>query len=127
MDAVRRIGMRRVLLVGCLHGCAIALLSASPSALAQEPDGAALYKRQCALCHENPGQTRAPGPTAMRLMSPENIVRALESGRMKDQGRLLTPSQKRLIADFLTGKTFGQTRHASQGACPEAKGPFSPS
>ncbi len=119
--------MRRALLVGCLHGCAMLLLGASPSALAQEPDGATLYKKQCALCHENPGQTRAPAPTAMRLMSPENIIRALESGRMKDQGQLLTPAQKRLIAEFLTGKKVGQTGQASKGACPDAKAPFSPS
>ncbi|HEX9224976.1 MAG TPA: PQQ-binding-like beta-propeller repeat protein [Candidatus Acidoferrales bacterium] len=119
--------MRRALLIGCLHGCAMVLLSASPSALAQEPDGATLYKKQCVLCHENPGQTRAPAPTAMRLMSPENIIRALESGRMKDQGQLLTPAQKRLIAEFLTGKKVGQTGQASKGACPDAKAPFSPS
>src|SRR5260370_37187197 len=101
MNAVRRIEMRRALLVGCLHGCAMLLLSASPSALAQEPDGATLYKSQCALCHENPGQTRAPAPTAMRLMPPENIIRALEPGRMKDQRRLRRPSRKRLSADLL--------------------------
>src|SRR6267378_1128281 len=103
MDAVRRIEMRRALLVGCLHGCAMVLLSALPSALAQEPDGATLYKKQCSLCHENPGQTRAPAPTAMRLMSPENIIRALESGRMKDQGQLLPPAQTRLTPQLLTG------------------------
>src|SRR5260370_41893713 len=127
MDAIRRRDMRGVLLMGCLHGCAMVLLSAAPSAQAQEPDGAALYQKQCAQCHENPGQTRAPAPTAMRLMSPENIIRALESGRMKDQGQLLTHAQKLLIAEFLTGKKVGQTGQASKGACPDAKAPFSPS
>ena len=35
---------------------------------------------------------------ALKLMSPENILRSLESGRMKDQGSLMTDAQKRSVA-----------------------------
>jgi polyvinyl alcohol dehydrogenase (cytochrome) len=81
---------------------------------AQAPDGAALYKDHCALCHDRSAETRAPAPTALREMSPENIVHALESGVMQEQGRALAALQKRTVAEFLTGKTIGQ-------AGPEAK------
>ncbi len=43
----------------------------------------------------------------MRQMSPENIVRSLESGLMKEQGALLNAAQKRLVAEFLTGRSIG--------------------
>src|SRR5215475_6880505 len=67
---------------------AFGLLSYSRAA-AQKPEGAAIYKNQCAVCHENSAVTRAPSAEALRLMSSENILRALESGGMKDQGSLL--------------------------------------
>src|ERR1700694_3279936 len=107
--------------------CVIILSVALNSASAQEPNGADLYKQQCAKCHENPGQTRAPSPAAMRLMSPENVLRALEIGRMKDQGALITPAQRRMLAEFLTGKPLGQTVQASNAKlCADPKAPLSP-
>jgi polyvinyl alcohol dehydrogenase (cytochrome) len=106
----------------------LVFLCASPWVLAQEPEGAVIYKQQCATCHENPGQTRAPAPAALRMMSPENILRALESGRMKDQGSLLTPKQRHVIAEFLAGKSFGQDQQPAQaGLCANAKTAFAPS
>ena len=86
---------------------------------AAEPDGAALYKQRCSICHEVSGETRAPGPAALRLMSPGNIVRALESGAMKEQGAALTPGQRRLVAEFLTGKSVGEKAAAVTGYCPD--------
>jgi polyvinyl alcohol dehydrogenase (cytochrome) len=61
-------------------------------------------------------------------MSPENILLSLESGRMKDQGSLLTPGQRRAIAEYLAGKPFGQDRQtASAGLCANSKAAFAPS
>jgi polyvinyl alcohol dehydrogenase (cytochrome) len=63
----------------------------------------------------------------MRLMSPENVLRALETGRMKDQGALVTPAQRRILAEFLTGKSLGQTAQSSNAnSCGDSK-PLSPS
>ena len=95
---------------------------------AQEPNAPALYKQQCALCHEKSSETRAPSPAAMRLMSPENVLRALETGRMKDQGALLTAAQRKMIAEFLTGKPLGQTVQSPVGnSCADTKTPLTPS
>lgn len=101
------------------------LLCASAWAPAQEPEGAVIYKTQCAVCHDNSAKTRAAAPAALRLMSPENILRSLESGRMKDQGTLLTAAQKRTISEFLAGKPFGQdTQPAKTSLCTNPKAPF---
>ncbi|MBZ5610421.1 MAG: PQQ-binding-like beta-propeller repeat protein [Acidobacteriia bacterium] len=103
----------------------LALTALSPL-LAQ--DGAALYKDRCAMCHDRSAETRAPAPTALRQMSPENVVRALESGLMKDQGASLSAAQRNTLAEFLTGKTIGQPApQAKPNTCPNANAAFSPS
>jgi polyvinyl alcohol dehydrogenase (cytochrome) len=101
-------------------------LLGAPPALAQEPDGPTLYKVFCAKCHDVSGPNRAPSPAAMRMMSPENVVRALESGRMKEQGEVLTPAQKRTIAEFLTGKRVGEAGPAGNAfKCADTKAAIS--
>jgi polyvinyl alcohol dehydrogenase (cytochrome) len=104
------------------------LLTASCLGFAADPDGAAIYKQRCAACHDVSGETRAPLPTALRLMSPENILRSLESGQMKEQGAQLRASEKRIVAEFLTGKTIGQqSQPAKANLCADPKAAFSPS
>ncbi len=89
-------------------------------------DGAALYRDRCAMCHDRSAETRAPAPSALRAMSPENVVRALESGLMKDQGASLSAAQKTALAEFLTGKTIGQAvPQASANTCPSSGAAFS--
>src|SRR5689334_13019155 len=89
------------------------------------PDGAAIYKQRCATCHDASDVTRAPGPAALRQMSPENIVRSLESGLMKQQGTAMPAAEKRIVAEFLTGKVIGQSNQAPKvGVCAETKVPF---
>ena len=105
---------------------ALLVLSAMFPALAADPDGAALYKQRCAMCHEISAETRAPAPAALRRMSPENIIRSLESGLMKEQGATLTAAQRRTAAEFLTGKTIGQeSQPLKSNVCADAKAPFS--
>ena len=97
-------------------------------ALGQQSDGANIYRTYCSVCHDNSPTTRAPAPSALKMMTPENVLRSLENGRMKDQGSLLTAAQKRTIAVFVTGKPFGQAQQAqaATGACPKTKIPFTP-
>ena len=106
---------------------ACALAGASALALAAEPDGPAIYKQRCAICHDKSSETRAPAPTAMRLMSPENVVRSLESGLMKDQGAAMTASERRTIAEYLTAKSIGAAATQSKIVmCADTKAPFTP-
>src|SRR5262245_53263937 len=112
----------------CLTPGAILLLSVLPYSrtMAQQPDGPAIYKEQCAVCHENSAKTRAQSPAALRLMSPENILRALESGRMKDQGSLLSDAEKRAVSTYLADRPFGQDTQPATAVCPSAKTAFAP-
>ncbi|MBZ5603381.1 MAG: PQQ-binding-like beta-propeller repeat protein [Acidobacteriia bacterium] len=96
----------------------------SAAAFAADPDGAALYKTRCSMCHDASGATRAPAPSALRQMSPENIVKALDSGMMKEQGASMSADERRVVAEFLTGKLIGQTKVSTVGLCADTKAPF---
>ena len=112
----------------CLAGWICVLVCTSFCSFAQQSQGAVIYRTQCATCHDNSARTRAPGLEAMRLMSPENILLSLESGRMKEQGSLLGPELRRSVAEYLAGKPFGQEKQSSQAnLCPSSKTPFAPS
>ena len=98
------------------------------SAFAAGPDGPSIYKDHCAACHDNSSATRAPAPASLRAMSPEAIVRALDSGLMAQQGRALTTDDRKTIAEFLTGKVIGRAVTAGNpGLCGTAAREFSPS
>jgi polyvinyl alcohol dehydrogenase (cytochrome) len=64
-------------------------------------DGAAIYKRHCAACHDAPAG-RVPPTSALRAMSPEQILRSLESGVMKAQGEGLRSAEKHAIMIYLS-------------------------
>src|SRR5262249_60424217 len=48
-------------------------------ALAFSQDAAALYQRHCATCHEASAQTRAPSRDALRQLTHERILDALDA------------------------------------------------
>src|SRR5579859_4255885 len=107
---------------------ALILISYVPAILvAAVPDGASIYKDRCSLCHDKSAETRAPAPAALRRMSPENIVAALESGLMKDQGAALSVAERRAVAGFLTGRTVGQESQSAKplNVCPDKAASFS--
>src|SRR5262249_22158765 len=77
--------------------------------LALAQNGAALYRAHCASCHEASAQTRAPARDALRQLTPERILDALESqsGPMLIQGLARTPAERRALALYLSSKPFG--------------------
>lgn len=79
-------------------------------------DAAELYKNHCAVCHEASEVTRAPSPAILKVLSPEAVLRAMESGTMREQAKILTADQRRALATFLAGKAFG----ADSPAVPKA-------
>ena len=54
---------RLVFLLACLF---------SVPAVIFAQDGASLYRRHCAMCHEAGAQTRAPSRDALRQLAPES-------------------------------------------------------
>ena len=90
--ALRRAVARRL----ATAGAALILLSSAHAA-----DPAALYKEHCAVCHDASATTRAPSPAALKLMSAANILRALDTGIMKEQAAALTADDRRALATHL--------------------------
>ena len=82
-------------------------------ALVQPPasTGATLFDTNCASCHAQP-EGRTPPLASLRQRTPEAIVEALTIGSMREQGSTLRDSDKRAIAEFLTGRAPGASAAA---------------
>ena len=65
-------------------------------------DAAKLFEKQCAICHNSSSESRAPLPSALKILPKEKILAALESGSMKSQGSELTRDQRFALASYLT-------------------------
>jgi polyvinyl alcohol dehydrogenase (cytochrome) len=64
-------------------------------------DGAALFTQKCASCHRQNNDMRAPEQAALKQMSKASILSALDSGRMRWQGKFLSKAKKNAIAEYL--------------------------
>jgi polyvinyl alcohol dehydrogenase (cytochrome) len=93
----------------------LAALDAAP-ATAAGPDGAAVYKSNCAGCHEG-GAARAPRREALQAFQPEGVVKALIDGPMSPQGRALNAAEIDAVAVYLTGKPFNAAALPDQAWC----------
>jgi polyvinyl alcohol dehydrogenase (cytochrome) len=96
------------------------VLSSLLIGLALGDDGAVLYHKRCAACHDN-GIGRAPGREFLQRMSPEAVANALSSGMMTMQGNGMSSAEIRSVAEFLTAKTFGGEALPKQAFCSAAK------
>jgi polyvinyl alcohol dehydrogenase (cytochrome) len=76
--------------------------------MAQE-DGAYLFKTYCAICHEaeNGEEERAPNRDVLKQMTPEHILQVLETGAMKTVAAERSRAQRRILAEYLSEKKFG--------------------
>src|SRR5690349_2718194 len=95
-------------------------------ALAQSPDGEALFTAHCAMCHVNPTEEKTPTRAAMATLTPNAIVEALTDGAMRIQGQPLSPTERTAIAERVTGRpVVAASRATGAGLC-AAGSPFSP-
>ena len=81
----------------------LAGLTVSASAFAQ--DGAALYRRDCAACHDM-AVDRAPSREALQMMTAERVLAAMESGPMLSMAARSTGVERRAVAQYVTGKSL---------------------
>jgi len=104
----------------------VALGLPAATANAQAPDGAAVFERACASCHQNPAaDSRAPNRAALAQLAPETILTALTTGNMFRQGSALTDVERRAVAAFLTGRAVGTAAPLpAQGRCSVAAPPL---
>ena len=115
MTAVARLGGRAF---QASLSVVLACAGLSISAAAQTPDGAAIFARDCATCHDGAAGSRAPGPDLLKRRSPEAILAALTAGGMRPQGGRLSGVERRAVAEYLSGKAFGSDiTGAAVGRC----------
>jgi polyvinyl alcohol dehydrogenase (cytochrome) len=81
-----------------------ALLSIAISAQSSDTPGETLYKSNCASCHDG-GMDRAPARAALREFSADRVLQAMEIGPMVSMASNRSAAERRLIAEFITGKT----------------------
>ncbi|HZI81766.1 MAG TPA: PQQ-binding-like beta-propeller repeat protein [Vicinamibacterales bacterium] len=97
----------------------VALGLMASTASAQAADGAAVFEKACANCHQNPAaDSRAPNRTALAQLAPETILTALTTGNMFRQGSALSDAERRAVSAFLTGRAVGTAAPLpTQGRC----------
>ena len=98
---------------------AMLLLGSGALVLQAAPDGADLYAKNCAACHEAlspPNQNH----TVLGAMGSQHIVHALANGSMKVQGASLSTADRTAIAEYLTGKPAAMSSSAGAGLCSAA-------
>ena len=104
MDIRMKMSMTGFALVLAMTGFSAWAITVSPGA----PDGKAVYTQHCAACHDS-GAARAPTPETMRNMTPESVVRALETGVMRVVGTFaLNGAERAAVAEYVTGKPLGK-------------------
>lgn len=82
-------------------------------------DGATLYKQNCAQCHDG-GMDRAPSRDALKAMSADRVLAAMESGPMISMASRRTALERRTIAEFVAGKALTgvlETKPSPQAMC----------
>jgi len=95
--------MRRALSV------AVFVLAVPAFAVAQAPNGEAVYRQHCAGCH-NGSMPRMPSRDALKTLTPEHVETALSSFTMRRQGASLSLAERRAVAEYVTGRTAGSYR-----------------
>ena len=120
--------MRNRLRGARLAACSLVLLVSTAAPLLAQ-DGSGLYKQLCESCHEM-GTDRAPNRDALRAMTPERVLTALEQGAMLSMASGRTGVERRAIAEFVTGKAFAapfSTKPSAQAMCAAGSGEFNSS
>lgn len=86
--------------------------------LADAQDGAQIYKTHCAQCHDAAGANRMPSRSALQKMPQEEIVKALTSGVMKQQGAPFSEDERAAVAKWLASSASPAQQTSAAAACP---------
>ena len=79
-------------------------------------EGEALYKNHCEVCHGG-RVAKAPELTLIKMMSASSVYRALDQGIMQQQAKVLSKSQKIVLAEHLSGQSLNQQVVAPAPQC----------
>jgi polyvinyl alcohol dehydrogenase (cytochrome) len=91
---------------------------------APAPDGKVIFEKNCALCHKPGADNRTPTSEALKRLSNQAVLIALETGSMKEQGAALSAAERRAVADFIAPRTTASSEPARDNACPAGAPPL---
>jgi polyvinyl alcohol dehydrogenase (cytochrome) len=97
-----RLASPRAAAAGFVTLCfSVSLIAQRSSKMSVFRQGREVFVTHCAVCHHEGSGTRAPLPSALRQISSQQILQALQTGVMRAQGSALTPEQRQDVAHFL--------------------------
>lgn len=102
-----------------------ALLATASHAFAQLANPATMpmfYAQRCSSCHDHPDTSRAPGLDVLRAKTPEAIYAAMTTGPMQAQAQDIADDARKMLAAFLSGKSFGGTVSGEAASMPNRCG-----
>src|SRR5262245_9020696 len=101
---------------------AVLFVLCASTAWAQQPTVPAtaplVYAQRCSQCHDHPDTSRAPGLAVLRAKTAEAIYAAMTTGPMQPQAKELPDASKKLLAEFLSGRTMGTAVSGDASAMP---------
>src|SRR5579862_2485686 len=71
--------------------------------------GKKIFITNCAACHRDTAGTLAPGPSILAGMTSRAVLAALDNGKMRQQGSLLSENERKAVAEWLTGNKLIST------------------
>jgi polyvinyl alcohol dehydrogenase (cytochrome) len=80
---------------------AIAFLPLTRALAADDPYAAGLYATHCAQCHDQGGDARVPPRATLEKMTAAAVLRALETGAMRDMGAMLKTPERLALAAYV--------------------------
>jgi cytochrome c553 len=76
------------------------------AAAQSESAGVAQYFNNCASCHESTDAAhQAPRTAVLKQMTPEHVLDVLTNGSMRSNAAAISDADKRLIAEWVGGKS----------------------
>lgn len=94
------------------------LLCAAALRVESQSSGAVIFERECATCHSGAAGSRAPAPDVLKQRSPDAILFALTAGGMRPFGAHLSGTERRAVAEYLSGTALGgDVTGATAGRC----------
>ena len=83
-----------------------------------------LFEQECAACHGTESMVpNAVSREAFGMFAPERVLEALTTGSMAPNAIDLTAEEKRGLAEYVTGRPFGNVADRSAQAMPNRCGP----
>jgi polyvinyl alcohol dehydrogenase (cytochrome) len=105
-----------------LSGCAPRPDAAGRTVRTAEQDnahpGKRVFEENCASCHDNPEQSRAPATASLRELNRSTVKYTLELGYMQQQAKNLTPEERAEVIDWLPRDDGKADEWIAKARCP---------